>query len=110
MNTGITGGPYGVGHRMPLPHTRSIIDAIHDGSLTDAPSETDPVFGFEVPTTCPSVPDDILFPRSTWDDKAAYDEQAQKLVGLFREHFKKYEDAAGAEIAAAGPKLEPANA
>ena len=110
VNTGITGGPYGVGHRMPLPHTRSIIDAIHDGSLTDAPSETDPVFGFEVPTTCPSVPDDILFPRSTWDDKAAYDEQAQKLVGLFREHFKKYEDAAGAEIAAAGPKLEPANA
>ena len=110
VNTGITGGPYGVGHRMPLPHTRSIIDAIHDGSLTDAPSESDPVFGFEVPTTCPSVPDDILFPRSTWDDKAAYDEQAQKLVGLFREHFKKYEDAAGAEIAAAGPKLEPANA
>ncbi len=103
VNTGITGGPYGTGHRMPLPHTRSIIDAIHDGSLIAAPSQTDPTFGFEVPTECPAVPSEILIPRNTWDDKQAYDEQAKKLAGLFADHFEKYEDAASDEIAAAGP-------
>jgi phosphoenolpyruvate carboxykinase (ATP) len=103
VNTGITGGPYGTGHRMPLPHTRSIIDAIHDGSLAAAPTQTDPTFGFEVPTECPEVPSEILIPRNTWDDKEAYDEQAKKLAGLFADHFEKYEDAASDEIAAAGP-------
>ncbi|PEN14229.1 phosphoenolpyruvate carboxykinase (ATP) [Longibacter salinarum] len=110
VNTGITGGPYGTGHRMPLPHTRSIIDAIHDGALSKAETTRDPVFGFDVPLDCPNVPAEILQPRETWDNPAAYDEQAQKLVGLFRDHFKQYEDVAGAEIAEAGPTLEPANA
>jgi len=109
VNTGITGGPYGTGHRMPLPHTRSIIDAIHDGALTDVEMTQDPVFGFQVPLDCPNVPADILQPRKTWDDVEAYDEQAQKLVGLFRDHFKQYEEVADAEIAAAGPTLEPAS-
>ncbi|HHP7239120.1 phosphoenolpyruvate carboxykinase (ATP) [Longibacter sp.] len=109
VNTGITGGPYGTGHRMPLPHTRSIIDAIHDGALTDVDMTQDPVFGFQVPLHCPDVPDNILQPRKTWDDVEAYDEQAQKLVGLFRDHFKQYEEVADAEIAAAGPTLEPAS-
>ncbi|MDX1531588.1 MAG: phosphoenolpyruvate carboxykinase (ATP), partial [Rhodothermales bacterium] len=68
INTGLTGGPYGTGERMPLKYTRAIIDAIHDGSLADAPTETDPVFGFEVPTACPNVPDEILQPRNTWSD------------------------------------------
>ena len=103
VNTGITGGPYGTGHRMPLPHTRSIIDAIHDGSLAAAPAQTDPTFGFAVPTECPEVPSEILIPRNTWDDKAAYDAQANKLAGLFADHFETYEDAASDEIAAAGP-------
>jgi len=103
VNTGITGGPYGTGHRMPLPHTRSIIDAIHDGSLTEAPTQTDPTFGFEVPTECPEVPSEILIPRNTWDDKQAYDEQAKKLAGLFADHFEEYEDAASDEIVSAGP-------
>jgi phosphoenolpyruvate carboxykinase (ATP) len=103
VNTGITGGPYGTGHRMPLPHTRSIIDAIHDGSLAEAPTQTDPTFGFEVPTECPEVPSEILIPRNTWDDKEAYDEQAKKLAGLFADHFEEYEDAASDEIVSAGP-------
>jgi len=103
VNTGITGGPYGTGHRMPLPHTRSIIDAIHDGSLTDAPTQTDPTFGIEVPTECPEVPSDILVPRNTWDDKEAYDEQAKKLADLFADHFETYEDVASDDIAAADP-------
>ena len=103
VNTGLTGGPYGTGHRMPLPHTRAIIDAIHDGSLADAPTQTDDVFGFEVPTECPNVPSDILIPRNTWDDKAAYDKTARKLADLFTEHFAQYEAGASEDIVAAGP-------
>jgi phosphoenolpyruvate carboxykinase (ATP) len=103
VNTGITGGPYGTGHRMPLPHTRSIVDAIHDGSLAEAPTETDPTFGFEVPTRCPDVPDEILIPRNTWEDGEAHDRQARKLAGLFADHFETYRDVASDEIAAAGP-------
>jgi phosphoenolpyruvate carboxykinase (ATP) len=110
VNTGLTGGPYGTGRRMPLKHTRAIIDAIHDGSLLDAPTETDPAFGFEVPTTCPGVPSEMLLPRGTWDDPAAYDEQADKLVGLFADHFETYADTAGEEIAAAGPTKRRARA
>ncbi len=103
VNTGITGGPYGTGHRMPLEHTRAIIDAIHDGSLDDVPTETDDVFGFEIPTACPNVPSDILLPRNTWDDKAAYDRSADKLAGLFNEHFETYRASASLEVVKAGP-------
>ncbi len=103
VNTGLTGGPYGTGHRMPLPHTRAIIDAIHDGALTDVPTRTDDVFGFEVPTQCPGVPDEILIPRNTWDDTTAYDETARKLASLFNEHFEQYESGASEAIVAAGP-------
>lgn len=103
VNTGITGGPYGTGHRVPLKYTRGIIDAIHDGSLAQADTQTDPTFGFDVPTSCPEVPNEILIPRNTWDDPEAYDAQAQKLTGLFAEHFEQYADIAGQEIAAAGP-------
>jgi phosphoenolpyruvate carboxykinase (ATP) len=91
---------------MSIKHTRAIIDAIHDGSLAQADTQTDPTFGFSVPTSCPSVPDEILIPRNTWDDPDAYDAQAQKLTGLFAEHFEQYADVAGAEIAAAGPSPE----
>jgi phosphoenolpyruvate carboxykinase (ATP) len=105
VNTGLTGGPYGTGHRMPLTHTRSIIDAIHDGSLAAAPTETDDVFGFEVPTECPNVPSDMLLPRNTWDDKAAYDQTADKLARLFNEHFEKYRELASQEIVEAGPAV-----
>jgi len=108
VNTGITGGPYGTGHRVPLKYTRAMIDAIHDGSLAEAPKVTEPVFGLDVPETCPNVPDDILMPRETWDDPEAYDEKARTLVGLFNDHFEAYEEDAAQEISDAGPQVQPA--
>ena len=106
VNTGWSGGGHGVGARMKLKYTRAIIDAIHDGSLANAPTETDPVFGLEVPTLCKGVPSEILIPRNTWSDKAAYDRQANKVGALFRKNFEKYADKASAEVLAAAPKGE----
>jgi phosphoenolpyruvate carboxykinase (ATP) len=106
VNTGWSGGGYGVGSRMKLKYTRAIIDAIHNGSLANAPTETDPVFGLEVPTLCEGVPSEILIPRNTWSDKAAYDRQANKVGALFRKNFEKYADKASAEVLAAAPKGE----
>ena len=105
VNTGWSGGAYGVGSRIKLKYTRAIVDAIHSGALDAAPTQVDPVFGFAVPTTCPEVPPEILLPRNTWSDKAAYDEKAKKVASLFRENFKKYEGQASADIRSAGPKL-----
>ena len=103
VNTGWSGGAFGTGRRMPLSVTRAIIDAIHAGALADAPTERDPLFGFDVVTACPNVPSEMLLPRGTWADKAAYDATARKLVGLFQENFKNYDAGAGAEVRAAGP-------
>ena len=103
VNTGWSGGAYGTGKRIQLAHTRAIIDAIHTGKLAASPKQRDAVFGFEVVTECPGVPAEILLPRATWSDGAAYDATAAKLAGLFRENFKKYEAGASAEIRAAGP-------
>jgi len=105
VNTGWSGGAYGTGSRMSLKYTRAIIDGIHDGSLAKAASETDPIFGLEVPTECANVPNEILIPKNTWSDKAAFDATAAKLAGLFSENFKKYEDNASEELKAAGPKV-----
>jgi phosphoenolpyruvate carboxykinase (ATP) len=103
VNTGWSGGGYGVGERMNLKYTRAIIDAIHDGSLSGVATQTDPVFGLEVPTECPNVPSEILIPRNTWSDGAAFDDAANKLAGLFADNFRKYEDVASEAICAAGP-------
>ena len=105
VNTGWTGGGYGVGKRMSLKHTRAIIDAIHDGSLGKAETTVDPMFGFEVPKECASVPTELLSPRSTWTDKAAFDATAKKLAKFFVDNFKKYESSASEAIRAAGPRL-----
>ena len=105
VNTGWSGGPYGVGSRMKLGFTRSIVDAIHSGALSGADTAEDPLFGLAVPTRCPDVPSDILIPRGTWANPAAYDETARKLAYLFRENFKKYESGAKAEVRAAGPRI-----
>jgi phosphoenolpyruvate carboxykinase (ATP) len=105
VNTGWSGGSYGTGSRIKLKYTRAIIDAIHSGALAAAPTQIDPVFGLAVPTSCPDVPNELLIPRNTWADKAAYDEKARKVAALFRENFKKYESHASAEIRGAGPKL-----
>ncbi len=103
VNTGWSGGAYGVGARMKLKLTRAIINAIHSGELSRAETARDPVFGFDVPTSCPEVPPEILIPRNTWSDKASYDATARKLAGLFCENFEKYADGASPDVRAAGP-------
>lgn len=105
VNTGITGGPYGEGNRMDLKSTRAIINAIHGGKLDDVPTQTDEVFGFEIPTECPNVDSEILLPRNTWEDPEAYDKQAVKLGGLFNDNFKKYQEESSPEIIKAGPNV-----
>ena len=92
VNTGWSGGPYGVGSRMKLAYTRAIIDAIHAGQLKDIPTQTDPIFGLHVVTSCPNVPTEILNPRQTWPDPAAYDATARKLANLFHENYAQFED------------------
>jgi phosphoenolpyruvate carboxykinase (ATP) len=89
VNTGWTGGPYGVGARMSLAHTRALLRAVLTGGLTDT-FLPDPVFGLAVPASCPGVPAAVLDPRNTWADKAAYDRQAAKLAGMFRDEYRKY--------------------
>ena len=105
VNTGWSGGGPGVGKRISLKNTRAIIDAIHDGSLAKAKTERDPVFGFDVVAECPNVPSEILIPRNTWADKAAYDATAKKLAGLFNKNFETYAPGASAEVKAAAPKM-----
>lgn len=105
VNTGWSGGPFGVGKRMKLALTRAMVDAIHNGSLAKAETRTDPLFGFEVPTSCPGVPDEVLDPRRTWKDPAAYDAMAMKLARLFQANFQKYQDGAAPEVMAGGPRL-----
>lgn len=101
VNTGWTGGAYGVGKRISLKYTRAIIDAIHDGALGRARIERHPVFGFDVVTECPGVPADILVPRDAWNDKTAFDATATRLASLFRDNFRKYESSVSEEIKAA---------
>ncbi len=90
VNTGWTGGPYGVGSRMKLAYTRAMIDAAFSGGLDGVEFVTDPVFGLSVPTTCPNVPSEVLLPRNTWSDKDAYDAKATQLAGMFEENFRKF--------------------
>ncbi|MCB9879778.1 MAG: phosphoenolpyruvate carboxykinase (ATP) [Planctomycetes bacterium] len=105
VNTGWSGGGYGVGKRMSIKHTRAILDAIHDGSLAKAATAADPIFGVHVPTTCNGVPAEVLNPKNTWADKAAYDDKAKHLAGLFNKNFAKFADRASDAIKGAGPKL-----
>ena len=102
VNTGWTGGAYGVGRRMNLEYTRAMIKAALDGDLDSVEYEQDPIFGLKIPKTCPDVPSEILNPRNTWKDKAAYDKTAKKLSESFAENIVKFSDIAD-EVAAAGP-------
>ena len=104
MNTGFTGGPYGVGKRMSIQHTRALLNAALDGKLDNVKYTKDPIFGFDVPTDAPGVPASVLTPRETWVDKAAYDEKARHLAKLFNDNFKQFADQASAEVLAAAPK------
>jgi phosphoenolpyruvate carboxykinase (ATP) len=90
VNTGWSGGAYGVGKRMKLSYTRSMINAIFSGEMDDAEFAADPVFGMEVPNSCSDVPTDVLMPRCTWEDQEAYDAKALELKEMFEENFKTY--------------------
>ncbi len=103
INTGWSGGGYGVGKRMNIHHTRAMVSAALDGSLNKVEFTPDPVFGCEVPHSCPNVPSEALTPRNTWSDKQAYDAKAKELAGLFSENFKAFPHAPE-NIKAAGPK------
>lgn len=106
VNTGWTGGPYGIGSRMSLKYTRAMIDAIHHGDFDNVEFVKDEEFGFEIPTTCPNVPSEVLIPKNTWDDKDKYEEEKKKLISLFVENFKKFEAGVNQEIINAGPKAD----
>jgi phosphoenolpyruvate carboxykinase (ATP) len=103
VNTGWSGGAYGVGKRMKLPYTRAMVRALLDNALDGIPFQADPIFGLEIPAAVPNVPTEVLTPRLTWTDPAAYDAQARKLAEMFRKNFEKFGNV-DAAIAKAGPK------
>tara|TARA_B110000908_G_scaffold39237_1_gene47377 strand:- start:276 stop:974 length:699 start_codon:yes stop_codon:yes gene_type:complete len=108
VNTGWTGGPYGVGTRMKLKYTRAMITAAIDGTLEAANADNyhiHSVFGLQQPRTCPNVPSQVLSPRSTWNNDKGYYETAHKLAASFKDNFKKFESYANEEIMAGAPLL-----
>jgi phosphoenolpyruvate carboxykinase (ATP) len=105
INTGWSGGPYGVGERIQLPYTRAMVRAVLTGNLDDVPTREDPIFGVHVPESCPNVPAEVLNPRGTWSDPGAYDDQAQNLAGMFVENFKGFAASVPDEVSAAGPRV-----
>jgi phosphoenolpyruvate carboxykinase (ATP) len=106
VNTGWSGGPYGVGSRIKLSYTRALITAALNGDLDNVNYETLPVFNLSVPTSCPEVPEEILNPRNTWSDKSAYDAKCSQLATAFIKNFSQYAEFANDEIMAAAPKAE----
>ena len=106
VNTGWTGGKYGVGSRMPIKVTRALLTAALDGSLRNVEFRTDKYFGFAVPTALPGVPKDILNPVDTWKDKDEFDKTARALVGMFQKNFAKFEAQVDAEVRAAAPDVK----
>ncbi len=102
VNTGWQGGPYGVGKRMSLPYTRAMVDALVEGNLAKVEFEIEPAFGLSIPKSCPEVPPELLKPRNSWKDKAAYDKMAAELSARFAKNFEQFD--APPEVKAAGPK------
>ena len=105
VNTGWTGGGYGAGYRMPIQHTRALVNAALDGKLDNVPTRIDSNFGIAVPTVCPGVPEEALNPRGTWKDGTAYDSKARELAGRFNDNFVKFEPYVDGKVKAAAPKL-----
>jgi phosphoenolpyruvate carboxykinase (ATP) len=105
INTGWSGGAYGVGSRMKLKFTRAMITAALNGQLNNVQFENHPVFGLAMPATCPEVPTEILNPRNTWADANAYDTKANDLANKFVNNFNKYASQANEEIMSAAPKV-----
>lgn len=105
LNTGWVGGPYGVGKRISIRYTRGMLNAALRGDLLDVEYFTDPIFGFQVPRTCPGVPDNVMDPASSWPSREAYMKKYRGLASRFIDNFKKFSDAAPPEVTAAGPKI-----
>jgi phosphoenolpyruvate carboxykinase (ATP) len=103
VNTGWTGGPYGQGTRISIGHTRAIVRAIIEGKLDDVPLVRESHFGLSIPLRCEGVPDEVLNPKETWQDKDAYDQLAAKLARDIREYFHQFDDFVSAGVRAAGP-------
>jgi phosphoenolpyruvate carboxykinase (ATP) len=103
VNTGWVGGPYGVGRRISIRHTRGLLDAVLSGKLRGVEFGRDPVFGFQVPQSCAGVPADLLSPEQSWPDRALYARKYRELAARFSENFKKFESGCPAEVRAAGP-------
>jgi phosphoenolpyruvate carboxykinase (ATP) len=105
VNTGWVGGPYSVGKRISIKYTRALLNAALDGQLNNAKFKTDPIFGFEVPMTCPNVPDEVLDPGASWSDKKEYDRRYKDLAMRFKQNFAKFTDGTPQEVIDAGPKV-----
>jgi phosphoenolpyruvate carboxykinase (ATP) len=105
LNTGWVGGAYGVGKRISIHHTRRLLNAALSGELQDVEYYRDPIFGFDVPKSCPDVPDRVLFPADSWPSKADYDNKYRQLAARFIDNFKKFASECPLEIRESGPKL-----
>jgi len=106
LNTGWTGGAYGVGKRMDLAHTRAMVDAVTAGLLDDVETRHHDIFNVEVPVSCPGVPNEVLDPRSTWSNPQEYDDQARELARMFAKNFEQYRSTVPPEVVAAGPTAD----
>jgi phosphoenolpyruvate carboxykinase (ATP) len=106
VNTGWVGGAYGVGKRISIRHTRNLLNAVLDGALDNVEYYADPVFGFEVPKTCPEVPEDVLYPARAWNNQDEYWKRYKQLASRFMDNMKKFETDTPNEIIAAGPKIQ----
>jgi phosphoenolpyruvate carboxykinase (ATP) len=104
VNTGWTGGPYGVGRRISIEHTRALVDRALSGALDGVETREDPVFGFGVPVECPGLPSALLRPRDAWSDPSAYDAQASRLAGMFRENFRSFASDVSPDVLGSGPR------
>ena len=104
INTGLIGGPSGIGKRISIIHTRAILSAVLNGKLNQADYQIDPWFGFEIPLKCPGVPDNILNPADAWENKSAFENSIQQLIGKFKQNIKQYQDSTSPDVLLAGPK------
>jgi phosphoenolpyruvate carboxykinase (ATP) len=105
LNTGWVGGPYGVGKRISISYTRALLNAALTGELLEVEFATDPIFGYQVPTSCPEVPDDVLNPASSWPSQEAYMQKYREMAARFVDNFKKFEEGMPEEVRKAGPNL-----
>jgi phosphoenolpyruvate carboxykinase (ATP) len=105
LNKGWVGGGYGIGKRISIKYTRALLNAALNGELDDVAYYTDPIFGFEVPKSCPNVPEDVLYPAQAWSSEKDYMSKYRSLAARFVDNFKKYAPECPPEVVAAGPKL-----